>query len=66
MLGAEVDVKGHELTHRAALGQAVPKILDGVDGRHEVGAGRVQRYTDRRIPPETEAEPRDACRPAKS
>lgn len=57
MLGAKVDVKGHKLPHHAALGQAIPKILDGVDRWQEVGAGRMQRYADRRIPPETEAKP---------
>lgn len=56
MLGAKVDVKGHELAHRAALGQAVPKILDGVNGGHEVGAGRVQRYADWCIPPKNRSE----------
>lgn len=50
MLGAEVDVKGHKLPHRAALRQTVAQIFNRIDGRQEVGAGRMQRYADRCIP----------------
>lgn len=51
VLGAEVDVKCHKLPHRAALGQAIPQVLNGVDGREEISSGRMQRDADRRIPP---------------
>lgn len=43
MFTTKINMKRDKLPHEVTLRQAVPQILDRVDGGLEVGSGRVHR-----------------------